>query len=93
MKKIDLTKEEFELLPVGQKFIESCCSGSSFVKAIKISETEIEKIEISSHNFSASCEKKKFNPKYDWLQPVEFFENVNGEIQTFEQLKKLFNVK
>ena len=54
----DLTQVEFNNLPIGQKFIESCFSGSTFIKSVKISTTEIEKMSIDAHDFSANCETK-----------------------------------
>jgi hypothetical protein len=81
---------EFNNLPIGQKFMESCCSGTTFTKAVKVSETEIEKMDVDAHDFAASCEVKVFNPEFDWLEPVAEFKDVNGKVKTFEYLKKLF---
>ena len=86
----DLTQAEFDSLSIGQKLIESCCSGTTFTKAVKVSETEIEKLDVDAHDFSASCEVKVFNPEFDRLEPVSEFKDVNGDVQTFEQLKKIF---
>lgn len=86
----DLTQKEFDLLPVGQKFVESCCSGTTFIKARKVSDTEIEIMTIDSHNFSANCKVKVFNPEHDWLEPVSEFKDASGKINSFEELKKIF---
>ena len=86
----DLTQVEFNNLPIGQKFIESCCSGSTFTKAVKVSATEIEKMDVDASDFSASCEVKTFNSEFDWLEPVAEFKDANGKVESFEQLKKLF---
>ena len=85
----DLTEKEFSDLPIGQKFIESCCSGTIFIKAIKISVSEIEKINVDAHDYSANCEVKIFDSEFDWLEPVTEFKDVNGNVETFEQLKKV----
>ena len=87
---MDLTKQEFNSLPIGQKFIESCCSGTAFIKAVKVSQTEIERLIIDAYDFSAYVEKSKFNSEFDWLKPVEKFKNINEKTETFSQLKKLF---
>lgn len=82
-----MTKEEFSKVPIGTLFVESCCSGTTFIKAMKVSETEIEKLEISSLDFTAFCEIKEFDPEFDWIETVRNFTNVRGEVSTFEELK------
>ena len=87
---MDLTNKEFQNLPVGQKFIESCCSGTEFVKAVKISDTEIEKLSVDAHDFTANLEVKVFNPEFDWLETVNEFQDINEKVSSFEELKNLF---
>ena len=86
----DLTQNEFNNCPIGQLFIESCCSGTTFTKARKVSNTEIEKMDIDSYNFSANCKIKVFDEKHDWLEPVSEFKDARGKVNTFEELKKIF---
>jgi hypothetical protein len=86
----DLTQEDFNALPIGQKFIESCCSATTFIKAVKTNEKEIAILSIDAHNFMASYEKVKFNTRFHWLEPVDEFKDVDGKISTFEELLTLF---
>lgn len=85
-----MKNSDFNLLPIGQKFIESCCSHHTFIKAVKVSETEIELLNISATTFEAYFQKKVFNENFDWLEPVNRFISADGKESTFEELKKLF---
>ncbi len=76
-----MTLEEFKSLPVGQHLIESCCSAHYYVRAIKVSDKEIEKVVVSRDN--AYTEIIEFNPKYEWLEPVKNFS------QPFEYFKQM----
>ncbi len=85
-----ITNETFKDLQVGQKMIESCCSGKTFIKAEKISDTKIEVLNIDSVGFKSYCKVKKFNEEYDWLEPVNSFINADGIESSFQELKNRF---
>ena len=84
------TVSEFKLLPIGQKFIESCCSGVTFSKVLKVSENEIKALHIDATTFEAFIEVVEFNPEFHWIKPVNEFESADGKVESFEELESLF---
>jgi len=86
----DLTQEEFNNCPIGQKFVESCGSARRFYKAVKTSKTEIEILVISNYNFNAYCEIRVFDPDFTWIEPVDSFIDIHDNEYSFEELKEHF---
>lgn len=85
----NLTQEAFDLLPVGQLFVEASGSGHMFVKARKTTTSHVEMICVDSFDFCANYKEVRFSPECN-LEPVSAFVDARGKINTFEELKEIF---